>query len=82
MAVGIQINNIEPFDWLKNNLTILPDYPTNKLLKLCPCNNRTIVILQKLSVSEGIHCKNHRNHGVDHGYWISPRNSTLNVMMY
>jgi len=31
---GIQINNFEPFDWLKNNLTILPDYPARQLHKL------------------------------------------------
>jgi transposase len=31
-----KINNVEPFEWLKNVLTILPDYPANQLHKLLP----------------------------------------------
>jgi transposase len=31
-----KINNIEPFAWLKNILTIIPDHPANQLYKLLP----------------------------------------------
>lgn len=31
-----KINNVEPFQWLKNILDILPDYPANQLEKLLP----------------------------------------------
>ena len=31
-----KLNNVEPFKWLKEILTILPDYPANQLHKLLP----------------------------------------------
>jgi len=31
-----KINNIEPFSWLKNVLTVIPVYPANKLHELLP----------------------------------------------
>lgn len=31
-----KINNVEPFEWLKNVLTVLPDFPANQLHKLLP----------------------------------------------
>jgi transposase len=31
-----KINNIEPFAWLKETLSIIPDYPANQLHKLLP----------------------------------------------
>ena len=31
-----KINNIEPFNWLKNTLTIIQDYPANKIIELLP----------------------------------------------
>lgn len=31
-----KINNIEPFSWLKNTLSVLPDFPANQLKKLLP----------------------------------------------
>ena len=34
-----KINNVEPFAWLKQTLSILPDYPANKLEKLLPRQN-------------------------------------------
>ncbi len=31
-----KINNIEPFTWLKNTLSVIPDWPANQLDKLLP----------------------------------------------
>ena len=31
-----KINNIEPFAWLKEILSIIPDYPANQLHRLLP----------------------------------------------
>lgn len=31
-----KINNIEPFNWLKNTLTLIQDYPANKIQELLP----------------------------------------------
>jgi len=31
-----KLNSVEPFAWLKNTLTIIPDYPSNQLEKLLP----------------------------------------------
>lgn len=31
-----KINNIEPYAWLKNTLTIIPDYPANQLHNILP----------------------------------------------
>lgn len=31
-----KINNVEPFNWLKNTLDVIPDYPANQLDKLLP----------------------------------------------
>lgn len=31
-----KINNIEPFNWLKNTLTLIQDYPANKIHELLP----------------------------------------------
>ena len=33
-----KINNIEPFNWLKNTLTQIQDYPANKIHELLPIN--------------------------------------------
>jgi len=34
-----KINNVEPFAWLKQTLSVLPDYPANQLEKLLPRQN-------------------------------------------
>lgn len=34
-----KINNIEPFSWLRQTLSIIPDYPANQLHKLLPKQN-------------------------------------------
>ena len=31
-----KINDIEPFQWLRNTLNVIPDHPTNQLYKLLP----------------------------------------------
>jgi len=31
-------NNLNPFEWLKKVLTVIPDYPANKLFELLPQN--------------------------------------------
>lgn len=31
-----KLNDIEPFEWLKNALETIPDYPANKLSRLIP----------------------------------------------
>jgi hypothetical protein len=31
-----KINNIEPFNWMKNTLSIIQDYPANKIQELLP----------------------------------------------
>ena len=34
-----KLNEIEPFEWLKNALGTIPDYPQNQLYKLIPGQN-------------------------------------------
>ena len=34
-----RINDVEPFQWLKNTLEVIPDYPANLLKELLPVKN-------------------------------------------
>jgi hypothetical protein len=34
-----KINNVEPFEWLSNTLSVIADYPANQLHKLLPGQN-------------------------------------------
>ena len=36
LVTTCKINDIEPFEWLKETLEIIPDYPANQLYKLIP----------------------------------------------
>jgi len=31
-----EINNVEPYEWLKKVLELIPDYPANRLHELLP----------------------------------------------
>jgi transposase len=36
LLASCKINNIEPFAWLQQTLSVIPDYPDNKLNMLLP----------------------------------------------
>jgi len=36
LLASCKINNVEPFSWLKDTLTLIPDWPANQLHKLLP----------------------------------------------
>jgi transposase len=36
LVATCKLNDIEPFEWLKNALETIPDYQTNQLHKLIP----------------------------------------------
>ena len=37
-----RLNEINPYDWLKNTLTLLPSYPSNRVAELLPLKGQIV----------------------------------------